>query len=165
MLVYDKIYKIISFINFLIHILLCVFIIIVGFLPFRETQNFYEVFTGFFGEELSELHPYFILSILFSACAFAFFAIKRPLFSILTLILSFFCFVIIEFPYSFEAAFVEFTSKWIASSMSNYGIGFTLIGYASYVIYFEFAFAMYSLAIWLIRHKRTFLLDLAEEHN
>jgi len=151
---YDKIYKIASIANFLIHFMLCVFIVIVSFLPFVENQNFYEVFTGFFDLKLSVIQPYFVLLLLLIAPIFAFFAIKIPALSVIVAMLTFSFFFIVSLPYSIEAAIVEFSSPWIGGNMSTYQNGFYFMTYASNVVYFDFAFVVYSFVILLIRNKK-----------
>ncbi len=149
----DKIYHIAGICNFLLHICLFVFVVIVGFLPFCERRNFYDCFIGFFGKTLSTFQPYFVMAILFLSCVGAFFAIKRPLFSFLVVACSMSFFVIATLPYSIEAMIVGFASPWISGSMSTYGIGFDLIVAASYVFYFDIAFFIYSIITLFIRSK------------
>jgi len=149
----DKIYRIISVINFLLFICLFVFVTHVGFLPFREEQNFYECFTGFFGETLSTIQPYLVMAILFLSCIMAFFAIKRPLFSSFIWVCSLAFFVIATLPYAIEAMIVGLASPWIGGSMATYKIGFELINAVSRILYFDIAFLIYS-AITLIFWRR-----------
>lgn len=150
----DKVYHIISICNFLLHICLFVFVVIVGFLPFCENRNFYDCFIGFFGKTLSIVQPYLVMAILFLSCVGAFFAIKRPLFSFLVVFCSISFFVIATLPYCIEATMVSFVSHWIDRSMSKYGIGFDLIAAVSYIVYFDVTFLMYSFATLFIRPKR-----------
>lgn len=151
---YNKIYKVASIVNLCIHIVLFILIVAVSFLPFRENQNFYGAFTGFFGARVEVVHPYLILSLLLLACVCALFAIKHPALSCVVLIFTFAFFAIMIFPYVFEAAFVGFSSPWIGTSMSSYHIGFDYMNRASNVIYFDFAFTIYSLVTLFIRHIR-----------
>ena len=53
-----------------------------------------------------------------------------------------------------EAMIVGFASPWISGSMSTYGIGFDLIVGASYVLYFDIAFFVYSIITLFIRSKK-----------
>ncbi len=151
---YDKIYRIISISNFIIHILLFVFILLASFLPFCGDYNFYEYFKGFFGLKLSDIQPYFIILILLLSCVCSFFVIKRPQLSVLVAILSFSFFIIVMFPYIFEAFIIGFSSPWIGgdeSDMSPYKIGFELMGYASYTINLDLTFILYSFITLLVR--------------
>ena len=61
----NKIYHIASICNFLLHICVFAFVVVVGFLPFCEKRNFYDCFVGFFGKALSGIQPYFVLAVLF----------------------------------------------------------------------------------------------------
>ena len=149
----DKIYHIVSICSLVLHICVFVFVIIVAFLPFHEKRNFYESFIGFFGNSLSFIQPYFVMMILFLSCLGAVFAIKRPMFSFMTVVCSVSFFVIAVLPYSIEAMIVGFASPWISGSMSIFGIGFDLIMAASYIFYFDIAFFIYSLITSFIRSK------------
>ena len=149
----DKIYRIVSIIGLLLHIFVFVFVLIVGFLPFHENKNFYECFTGYFGENLSIYQPYFIMAIMFISCVPALLAIKYPPISFFTGVCTLFFFAIVVLPYTFEAAFVGLASPWIGAEMSTYGIGFELMGAVSYIIYFDMAFFIYSIITILIRAK------------
>lgn len=149
----DKIYRIASIVSLGLHIFVFVFVLFVSFLPFHENKNFYECFTGYFGENLSIYQPYFIMAILFLSCVTALLAIKYPPISFLTAVCTLSFFVIIILPYSFEAAFVGLVSPWISAEMSTYGIGFELMGAASYIIYFDIAFFFYSIITIFIMLK------------
>ena len=149
----DKVYHVASICNFCLHICLFVIVTLVGFLPFREEQNFYECFIGFFGKKLSAFQPYFVMVILFLSCVMSFFAIKRPIFSFFVLGCCLTFFVIAILPYSIEAMIVGFSSPWIGGSMSAYKIGFKLISAISYVVYFDLAFLIYSVITLIIRGK------------
>ena len=149
----EKIYKVASVVSFILHIFIFLFVVIVGFLPFCEKRNFYECFIGFFGNNLSTIQPYFVMTILFLSCVGAFLSIKRPLASFLVVACTISFFVIATLPYSIEAMIVGFASLWISGSMSTYGIGFDLIVGASYVFYFDIAFFVYSIITLFIRSK------------
>lgn len=150
----DKIYRIVSVFSLALHSFVFIFVAVVGFFPFRENQNFYECFVEFFGNFLGILHPYFIMSILLLSCLMAFFAIKRPIFSIFLSVCSFAFFLIIIFPYCIEAMVVGFGSPWIGEGdMATYKIGFDLMGKASCIIYFDFAFIVYSAVTLVLRIK------------
>lgn len=153
----DKIYRIVSVCGFLLHIFVFVFLVIIAFLPYREKQNFYECFTGFFDESLSIIQPYIVMAILLFSFVMAFLAIKRPWISALTLILSLSFFVTATLPYSIEAMIIGFASPWIGGSMATYGIGFKLIVAVSYIVYFDIAFFIYSVITLFIRAKRNTL--------
>lgn len=158
--IYDEIYKIVSILNFLIHLLLCIFVVIVSFLPFRKSSNFYEAFTSFFGKTLGTLQPYLVLSLLILSCVGTFLAIKRPAFSI-WLCFSFAFFLIMVLPYSIEAMVFALSSPWIDgpsidSLTSSYGIGYTLMGYASHVGYLDLAFILYSFVTLFVRNTREY---------
>ncbi len=150
----DKIYRIASICSFLLHICVFVFVTFVGSLPFREGQNFYECFIGFFGETLSTIQPYLVMAILFLSCVAAFFAIKWPLFSIFVWGGSLTFFVVATLPYSIEAMIVGFASPWIGGSMATYKIGFELMGAVSYIVYFDMAFLVYSVITLIIRSRK-----------
>ena len=150
----DKIYRIVSVCNFLLHIFVFVFVVIIAFLPYREKQNFYECFVGFFDERLSTIQPYIVMAILLLSCVMAFLVIKRPWLSMLILISSSSFFVIATLPYSIEAMIIGFASPWIGGSMATYGIGFKLIVAVSYIVYFDIAFFVYSVITLFIRAKR-----------
>ncbi len=150
----DKIYKIVSIFGFALHSLVFVFVAVAGIFPFRENQNFYECFVGFFGDFLGVLQPYFILSILLSSCVIAFFAIKRPILSIFTSVCSFAFFLIIILPYCIEAMVVGFSSPWIGGEMASYKIAFDLMANASCIIYFDFAFIVYAGITLVLRIKK-----------
>ena len=141
----DKIYRIVSISAFIVHICLFVFVLIVGFLPYRTSQNFYECIVGFYGTTgLAAFSPYILMLILLLACLFAFLAVNhRPILLFWAAALSLTFFVGALLPYLFEAAFVGFVSPWINGSMSEYGIGFKLLSGASYIIYFDIAVLAY----------------------
>ena len=86
----------------------------------------------------------------------AFLAIKRPLISFFVIVCSASFFVIATLPYSIEAMIIGFASPWIGGSMSAYGIGFDLIVAASYTVYFDIAFFIYSVVTLFIRSKGDF---------
>ena len=150
---YDKLYKIISIAYAVLHLLLFLFVAIVGFLPFGEETNYYQQFSGFFGPFLSAGHPYFILLLLLAACVISFWTVKRPEVSLVVTILSFSFFSIVLFSYSFEAALVAFLSRVGQVPVSSYGIGLDLIVAASYSLYLDFAFVVYTFVTLFIRYK------------
>ena len=150
----DKIYCIAGICSFLLHICVFVFVMVVGFLPFREGQNFYECFIGFFGETLSAIQPYLVMAILFLSGVMAFFAIKQPLCSCAVLVCSLSFFVIAVFPYSIEGMIVGLASPWIGVNMATYKISFELIDAASYIVYFDIAFWIYSVITLIIRARK-----------
>ncbi len=147
----DKIYHVSSICSFLFHVCIFVFVLIVGFLPFCEKRNFYECFIGFFGNNLSTIQPYFVMTILLLSCVGSFFSIKFPLASFFVPVCTLSFFVIATLPYSIEAMIIGFASPWIGGSMSTYGISFKLIVAASYIVYFDIAFFVYSIITLFIR--------------
>ena len=100
------------------------------------------------------IHPYLILLVLVASCVCAFFAIKKPAISILMLVSTFAFFLIIALPYSIEAAVVGFSSPWIGGSVGSYQIGFSLMGYGSYLIYTDIAFTIYAIVTALLRRSQ-----------
>lgn len=151
----DTIYRIISILSFIIHSCVFAFVTAVGFLPYNEDGNFYQAFSGYFGAVLRSLHPIFMLLILLSACVCSYFAIKRPQLSLGVALFTFVFFLLEVLPFSFEAAFVSFLSQVGEISMSTYQIGFRLISGAAYIIYFDFAFVIYSFITLFIRGKNS----------
>lgn len=147
----NKTYRIASICNFILHICVAVFVTVVGFLPFREGQNFYECIASFFGIGFM---PYLLMGILVLCCVFAFLAIKNPLFSFLVLACSLAFFVNMIFPYSFEASLMSFASPWISGITSSYKIGFKMLIAVSYIVYYDVAFCVYSVFALLIRAKK-----------
>ena len=85
----DKIYHITSVCAFVLHICVFVFVVAVGFLPYQENKNFYEIFSGYFGNVFSSFHPILMLAILLISCVFSYFTINRPHLSFWAGILSF----------------------------------------------------------------------------
>ena len=156
----DKIYQIVSICGFLLHIFVFVFVLIVGFLPFCEKRNFYEYFIGFFGNSLSIYQPHFMMVILLLSCAGALLVIKYPLVSFFVPVCSLCFFAIAIFPHSVEAMIVGLSSPWIGGTMSTYGIGFHLISAASYIVYFDIAFFIYSIITLFIRAKTNIYMVL-----
>ena len=100
------------------------------------------------------------MAIMFISCVPALLAIKYPPISFFTGVCTLFFFLIVVLPYSFEAAFVGLASPWIGAEMSTYGIGFELMGAASYIIYFDMAFFIYSIMTILIRAKTNLYMVL-----
>ncbi len=149
----DKIYHIVSVCSFVLHICVFVFVVVVGFLPYQENNNFYEIFSGYFGNIFSTFHPILMLAILLIACVFSYFTINRPLLSFWVGILSFVFFLLVLLPYSFEIAFVSFLSRVGEIGISTYQIGFKLIGGAAYIIYFDIAFYVYASITMFVRGK------------
>lgn len=147
----DKIYRIISVCGFVLHVCIFAFVLMVGFLPYYEKCNFYDCFIGFFGDRLSSLQPYLVMMPLLLSCVGGFCAIRRPLFSFVIVLCSTSFFVIATLPYSVEAMVVGFMSPWVHGNMSTYGVGFDLIVAASYVVYFDIAFAVYSVITLFIK--------------
>ena len=143
----EKIYRTLSIIGFALHICSFIVVMVATFLPFREKQNFYEVFTGYFSERLSGIQPYVVLLVLVAACICSFFAIKRPCFLVFVLVFSFGFYIAVFLPYTIEASFVAITSKWIGSSLSDYGVGFKLIYGLSNILYLDIAFLIYSFVV------------------
>ena len=144
----DKIYRIISLINFWLHIGVFVFVIAVGFLPFKENENFYEYFGN---NSVDSYKSYFIIALLFLSCLAAFITIKHPLCSFIVLPLSFFAFFIIVFPYCLDAMIIGLVQHGGEIDMSMYKTGYRLMEIASYVSYFEIAFLIYSIVVFFIR--------------
>lgn len=93
---WDKIYKFASITYFIIHILVFIFVIIIGSLPFREGENFYQVFTGYFGSTFPVIHPYVLLLVLLLSGICAFFTIRQPEASFTVAILSFAFFMLVR---------------------------------------------------------------------
>lgn len=155
----EKIYHIVSIISLGLHIFVFIFVLIAGFLEYHENQNFYEYFIGFFGDNLSIYQPYFIMAILFLSCVTALLAIKYPPISFFTAVCTLAFFVIETFPYAFDSFFVEITSPYLGSTMPTYGIGFQLMEIASYIIYFDIAFFIYSIITLFIRLKNKINTD------
>lgn len=150
---HDTAYKIISVINFFLHSLLFIFILYSSFLPFREGKNFYQVFIGFFSPKFGTIQPYFVLSLWIIVCALSFCTIRHPAFSVGVLLFSFSFFIIVVLPYSIESAIVDFCSPWIGLTISTYQSGYYCMSYASYVIYLDFAFMIYSFITLFIQSK------------
>lgn len=149
----NKIYRFLSMSSFIIHIVLFVFVLVVSFLPYRTTQNYYECMIGFFGTTGWEAFvPYILMPVLLATCLFSFFAIKnRPimLFWVAALTLTFF--VVALLPYMFEAAILGFAEPWIGGvDMAEYKIGFKLLCGASYVFYFDIAVLAYLIIDFII---------------
>jgi len=149
----DKIYHITSVCAFVLHICVFVFVVVVGFLPYQENKNFYEIFSGYFGNVFSSFHPILMLAILLISCVFSYFTINRPHLSFWAGILSFVFFLLEVLPYSFEIAFVSLLSRVGEIGISTYQIGFKLISGAAYIIYFDIAFFVYSIITLFIRSK------------
>ena len=153
---YKKVYKAICVGNGILHGLLVIFILCCSFWPFREGENFYQVFNGFFNSGFGAIEPVFILFLLFAAGVFSFLAIRRPAFSLATAAFSFIFFVMAVFPYSVEAVVAGLTSPWLGSAMADYQQGFHLIGNAGYVLYWELAFVPYTLiSSFIINNSKT----------
>lgn len=146
----DKIYRIVGMCHGLVHVGVFVFVIIAGFFPFREQQNFYETFTGFFGETLSTVQPYLIMALLLLSCVFAFLEIKRPFFTVLALASSYCFYTIVFLPFAIEAVLMGFSSRGNGASMAICQVGFDLIERASYIVYLDIAFLIYAFALVLI---------------
>ena len=149
----NKIYRFLSMSSFIIHIVLFVFVLVVSFLPYTTSQNFYECMIGFFGTTGWEAFvPYILMLVLLATCLFSFLAIKnRPimLFWVAALTLTFF--VVALLPYMFEAAILGFAEPWIGSDgMAEYKIGFKLLCGASYVFYFDIAVLAYLIIDFII---------------
>lgn len=152
----DKIYRIVSIGIFLLHICVFVFVVLIGFLPFKENENFYEVFNGFFGERFAAIQPYFILAILLVSSILSYFTIKHPWLSLGVLICSFYSFLIVVIPIAVEIALVSFTSPWLGTSMSTYGIGFSLMNAASCIVNVDIVFLIYAMVTLVVRAKRKY---------
>lgn len=149
----NKIYRFLSMSSFIIHIVLFVFVLVVSFLPYTTSQNFYECMIGFFGTTGWEAFvPYILMLVLLATCLFSFLAIKnRPimLFWVAALTLTFF--VVALLPYMFEAAILGLAEPWIGGvDMAEYKIGFKLLCGASYVFYFDIAVLAYIIIDFII---------------
>ena len=112
----NKIYRFFSISSFIIHIVLFVFVLVVSFLPYRTSQNFYECMIGFFGTTGWEAFvPYILMLVLLATCLFSFFAIKnRPIMLFWAAALSLTFFVVALLPYMFEAAFDASVTVWLS---------------------------------------------------
>ncbi len=151
----DKAYRIVSIVYFAVHSLLFVFVAAVGFLPFHENKNYYEAFSGFFGDVLPKAHPILILMLLFFSCICAFLTIKKPHLSMLTAILTFSFFLLVFLLAAFEAAFVSLFSRFGEINMSTYHIGFNLMSHAADVTtYLDPVFIIYAFVTTVIQDKR-----------
>lgn len=139
---YNQIYKIISICYFTLHSLLLAYIVVVGFLPFREGELFYESY-----DLLSILLV--LLPLLLAAVA-AFFTIKKPLLSIVAAVLTFASFVLLILPVAVEEVVVGLMSIY-NTTMHEYQIGCTLMSSASFVYYIDIAFVIYSIVTVIIR--------------
>lgn len=142
----DKVQRVAGILFFVLHICVFVFVAVICCLPFKGDRNFYECFAGYFGEWLSAAHPYFLLAILALSCVAAFFAIKRPAFSVAVLTFSLMFFVMAVMPYAIEVMVVGLMQKWVGGEMSEYQSGFKLLGGASYVVYADAAYIIFSFA-------------------
>lgn len=139
----DKVQKAAGILFFGLHICIFVFVAVICCLPFKGDRNFYECFAGYFGEVLSAAHPYFLLAILALSCVAAFFAIKRPSFSVAVLIFSLMFFVMAVMPYCIEAMVVGLMHQWVGGEMSEYQSGFKLLVGASYVVYADAVYILF----------------------
>ncbi len=149
----DKIYHIVSVCSFVLHICVFVFVAVVGFLPYQENKNFYQIFSGYFGDIFSPSHPILMLAILLIACVFSYFTINRPHLTFWVGLLTFVFFLLETLPYSFEIAFVSLFSRVGEIGISTYQIGFKLISGAAYIVYFDIAFFVYVLFTLFVRGK------------
>ena len=149
----NKIYRFFSISSFIIHIVLFVFVLVVSFLPYTTSQNFYECMIDFFGTTGWEAFvPYILMLVLLATCLFSFFAIKnRPIMLFWAAALSLTFFVVALLPYMFEAAILGFAEPWIGGvDMAEYKIGFKLLCGASYVFYFDIAVLAYLIIDFII---------------
>ena len=149
----NKIYRFLSISSFIIHIVLFVFVLVVSFLPYTTSQNFYGCMIGFFGTTGWEAFvPYILMLVLLATCLFSFFAIKnRPIMLFWAAALSLTFFVVALLPYMFEAAILGFAEPWIGGvDMAEYKIGFKLLCGASYVFYFDIAVLAYLIIDFII---------------
>lgn len=150
----NKIYHIVSIYSFVLHICVFAFVVIVAFLPFQKEHNFYEVFDGFFGDRLSAIQPYAVMTVLLLSCVGAFLAIKKPLYSFMIAACSASFFVIAALPCALEAMMVGFMSPWLDVSMPVYGIGYQLISAASYICCLDVVFVIYTIVTLISGAKR-----------
>jgi hypothetical protein len=146
MLKNEKVYRGVSVFTFALHICVFLFVVGAGFLPFYENMNFYECFSGFFGEKLAWIQPYLLLAVLGLSCLAAYFAIKRPLHSIFVLLYAGAFFVVAFLPHAFGAL----ASPWFGASALDFEIGFNLFEIVSYVVYFDVAFFIYALIYFFL---------------
>ena len=114
---YNKVYKVISIINFALAVATFIYAFVASFLPYRNGVALVEGGNVF----------YFVTVPLFVSGIFAFIAIKFPMFSVPMPILSFASFWFAIDPYLAELVYVGLSSKWIKSEMASYGIGFELL--------------------------------------
>lgn len=151
MRLYDRVYTIASTVYAAIHLLLFVFVVAVGFLPLLGQRNYYQFFTGFLGSFFRVGHPYLILLLFLTACAVAFWTIKRPELSLVVAILSVSFFMLVLIPCSVELAlFALFTD----AKDPSYGIGLDLFIAAAHSIFLDFAFVVYAFVTLFVRYRR-----------
>lgn len=147
----DRIYKVVSIVSTGLHVALFVFLLVCSFPPFHEGRSFYQEFSGYFGSFFSMSHPILLLALPLAAAVFAFFSIKQPLFSLGIVVFSMAFFILIVMPYTIEAMIIGISSPWIGSTMSTYQNGCWFMFRASYILYFEWAFALYALGTTVAR--------------
>ncbi len=150
-----KIYRIASISNLIIHCFLFIFVVIVSFCPFREGQNFYQLFNGYFFSLAGKLQPFLILSLILFSCLFSFLTIKKPLFSIAIFFTTIVFFTIVSAPYISDSLIFGLSSPWVGGDFPNYQIGFHLINYSSYIGYLDFLFIIYSFIVFFVRKRKT----------
>lgn len=140
---YNQIYKIVSIGYFTLHCLLLAFIVAVGFLPFCEGETIYQSYGAW------QTVLFILLPLLLAGVA-AFFAIKKPLLSIVAAVLTFASFIMLFLPVATEAMVVGLMSMY-NMPMSVYQTGYTLMSYASYEFYIDIIFVIYSIVTVIIR--------------
>ncbi len=146
----ETLYNKISIINFIIHCFWVILIFASTFFKFRENDNFYTVFTNFFG---SAFVPYILLVCLLGVAVLCFFIIKKPILSILLPIISYLLLNFLCFPYVFEVGFVNLGQPSISGGqIANYGLGFEIIKNTNYILYFDIIYTVYSL-IYIVKKR------------
>ena len=138
---YNKVYKVISIVNFALTVITFVTALVASFLPYRNGVMFFDGDAGFY----MVLVPFFISGIL------SFFAIKFPLVSIPVPILSLLGSVFALGSYLGELIFAGLSNPWIGTEMSSYGIGFKLLSSLSWILIIQVPFVLYAIVTFVVR--------------
>ena len=157
---YERIYNTLSKIYFVIHVLLFILIFVVSFLPFCEGFNFYQ----FFGSYL--WIPFVLLAILLLAVWSSYRAIKRPLFSILVVLLVFAFFIAVLISVFTPALLVMTIEELLGGDASfplAFNVGFEVMVVALRIIYLEIAFVIYGIIVAVLKRRDKRAANKAEK--
>ena len=138
---------------FILNVLICVSLFVFTLMPCHEDKNFYELFSGFWGNSIA---PFLMAAVLPLVCFLSGYGIKKPYLIIFNPFLLFGFSLLCALPLSFEAAIKGFMSIGLGEQpISNYRFAYYAIIYVGeYGFLVNFVFSLFIVIILLFGAKK-----------